>query len=214
MAESQPQSILLAFSDPDQSRVLFDLISPFGREIVQTASVQEAVEALSEAIWLAFCEDHLAGGGYAEFLRRTTLAGLQVPVVVAAPSGGPEQYVEAMRLGAHDYITAPYQPKVVELILQRRCEERSPLVLPVQIYGVDAEGVPFLENAQTLDISSHGAKLGVHHQLRLHSLVGVSYYEKGGVFRVAWVRNASAPSGLSEVGVQVLGKESCPWGFH
>jgi CheY-like chemotaxis protein len=95
METSQPQSILLATSDPENGRALHELVSPCGRTIVQASSVPEAEEALSDGLWLAFCEDRLPGGGYGEFLRRSKLAGPQVPVVVSSSWGGPEQYLEA-----------------------------------------------------------------------------------------------------------------------
>jgi CheY-like chemotaxis protein len=212
METSQPGSILLATSDPENGRALHELVSPCGRAIVQASSVQEAEEALSNGVWLAFCEDRLPGGGYGEFLRRTELAGPQVPVVVSSSWGGSEQYLEAMRLGAHDYITVPYRRNVIELILQRRCEERRSAVLPVQVYGVDAEGLPFLDKTHTLDVSSQGAKLGgIQRKLRPDDLVGVLYCEKASVFRVAWVRSVEGPSRASEVGIQILNSASCPW---
>ena len=215
METSQPRSILLATSDPENGRALLDLISPCGLAIVQASSVPEAEESLSDGIWLAFCEDRLAGGGYGEFLRRTRLAGLQVPVVVSSSLGGPEQYLEAMRLGAHDYITVPYQRNAINLILQRRCEVRRSLVLPVQVYGVDAAGFPFLDNVHTLDVSSRGAKLGgIRRKLRPGDLVGVLSCEKASVCRVVSVRSVEEPSSPSEVGIQILSSASCPWNFQ
>jgi CheY-like chemotaxis protein len=215
METSQPESILLATSDPANGGALLDLISPCGRAIVQASSVPEAEEALSDGIWLAFCEDRLPGGGYGEFLRRTKLAGSQVPVVVSSSLGGPEQYLEAMRLGAHDYITVPYQRSAINLIMQQRCEERRFLVLPVQVYGVDAAGLPFLDSAHTLDVSSQGAKLGgIRRTHRPGNLVGVLYCETASVFRVAWVQSVEEPSGPAEVGIQILRSASCPWNFH
>lgn len=215
MEPSQPRSILLATSDAENGRALLDLISPCGLAIVQASSVPEAEESLSDGIWLAFCEDRLPGGGYGEFLRRIRLAGLRVPVVVSSSLGGPEQYLEAMRLGAHDYITVPYQRNAINEILQRRCEERRSLVLPVQVYGVDAAGFPFLDNVHTLDVSSQGAKLGgIRRKLRLGDLVGVVSCEKSSVFRVVSVRSVEESSSTSEVGIQILSSASCPWNFH
>jgi len=215
METSQPRSILLATSDPANRRALLELISPCGRAIVEASSVTEAEESLSDGIWLAFCEDRLSGGGYAEFLRRTRLAAPQVPVVVSSSSGGPEQYLEAMRLGAHDYITVPYQPHAIDLILERRCDERRSLRFPVQVYGVDAAGVPFLDNAHTLDVSSQGAKLGgIRRELRPDDLVGVQCCETASVFRVVWVRRVEGPGSPAEVGIQILNSSICPWNFH
>ncbi len=215
METSQPKSILLATSDPENGRALLDLISPCGRTIVQASSVPEAEEALSDGIWLAFCEDRLPGGGYGEFLRRSKLTGSEVPVVVSSSLGGPEQYLEAMRLGAHDYITVPYQAGAIDLILRHRCEERRSLVLPVQVYGADATGLPFLDSAHTLDVSSQGAKLGgIRRKLRPGDLVGVLYCETASVFRVAWVESVEDPNRPVEAGVQIVSSGSCPGNFH
>ncbi len=215
METSQPKSILLATSDPGNARALLDLISPCGRGIVQAFSVAEAEESLSGGIWLAFCEDRLPGGGYGEFLRRTKLAAPQVPVVVSSSLGGPEQYLEAMGLGAHDYITVPYQANAIDLILRRRCEERRPLALPVQVYGVDAAGRPFLDDAHTLNVSSQGAKLGgFRPKLRPGNLVGVLCCGTASVFRVAWVRSVEGPGGPWEAGIQALTSASYSWNFH
>ncbi len=215
MEKSQPKSILLATSDRENSRELLELIEPCGRAILQASSVPEAAEALSDGIWLAFCEDRLPGGGYGEFLRRRKLTGSVVPVVVSSALGGPEQYLEAMRLGAHDYITVPYQPNAINLILQRRCEERHSLVLPVQVYGADITGFPFLDNAHTLNVNSQGAKLGgIRRKLRPGDLVGVLYCETASVFRVVWVQSVEEAGSPAEVGIQILSSASCPWNFH
>jgi hypothetical protein len=120
-----------------------------------------------------------------------------------------------MRLGAHDYITVPYQRNAINEILQRRCEERRSLVFPVQVYGVDSTGFPFLDNVHTLDVSSQGAKLGgIRRKLRPGDLVGVLSCEKSSVFRVVSVRSIEESSSTSEVGIQILSSASCPWNFQ
>lgn len=49
METSQPKSILLATSDPENGRALLDLISPCGLAIVQASSVPEALASAGES---------------------------------------------------------------------------------------------------------------------------------------------------------------------
>jgi hypothetical protein len=80
---------------------------------------------------------------------------------------------------------------------------------------MDASGLPFLDNAHTLDVSSQGAKLGgIRRELRPDGLLGVLCCATASVFRVVWVRNVEGPGSLAEVGIQILTSSICPWNFH
>jgi hypothetical protein len=149
-----------------------------------------------------------------ELLHTIQQGQFQIPLVVASTSGGPEQYLEAMELGADDYITPPYQKQVIESIVERRRNRRRPMVLPVQVYGLDADGVPFFESACTRDVSSGGARIaGVRSKLRVDDLIGVNYSEQANVCRVAWVGVAEDAGGAQEIGVAHMDPAHCSWNF-
>ena len=40
-----------------------------------------------------------------------------------------------------------------------RREERIPAKLPVRVWGVDMNGMPFMQTAHAVDITRHGARL-------------------------------------------------------
>ncbi len=211
---SQPQSLLVACSDASDREVLLTMLSTPNLTIETASDVTGAQKALSPDTALVFCEDRLSGGGYRELLRSIEQAGLQVPLVVSSATGGPEQYLEAMELGAHDYITPPYRSQVIESILLRRRNQRHPVVLPVQVYGVDADGVPFLQNARTRDLSFGGAHLaGIRSRLRPGDLIGINYCEKASACRVVWVGEADEDRAEREVGVENLDPATCNWTF-
>lgn len=211
---SHPESYLVACSDPCNRNALLDALSAPGVTVQQAATIMEAKRILSATTAVVFCEDRLPGGGYPELLRAIQQGQLQIPLVVASTSGGPEQYLEAMELGADDYITPPYQRHVIESIVERRRERRRPMILPVQIYGLDCDGVPFFESASTQDISRGGARItGIRSKLSVGDMIGVNYCDEANVCRVAWVGALEGPAGTQEIGVEHMDPAHCSWDF-
>ena len=64
---------------------------------------------------------------------------------------------------------------------------------PVQLFGMDGSGKPFVETAQVLDISNEGARLTISHGLRVGDTVRVKCGEQKGQFRIAWVGETGTP---------------------
>jgi DNA-binding NtrC family response regulator len=86
---------------------------------VYTSSVGEARQILAhEPIAMVICEDHLADGSFRDMLGAVSSQRSQVPVVVTAHVDDQVEYLEAMRLGAFDFIAAPYRRAEVEWILE------------------------------------------------------------------------------------------------
>jgi len=211
---SQNASLLLACSEPNSRNALRSVLSTLGTTIHEAEDVIEAEKRLSSEISLVLCEDCLPNGGYRELLHKIQLARLGIPLVVSSATGGTEQYLEAMELGADDYITPPYRNEFLQPILQRRREERQALILPVEIYGVDSAGVPFLERGRTENVSLHGARLaGIRANLRPGDLVGVNCCEKTDTCRIAWVGEAGEPGIGREIGIESLDPAGCSWNF-
>ena len=93
----------------------------------------------------------------------------------------------------------------------KRCEPRTPIELPVRIFGTDDSGKIFSENVTTIDVSQHGARLrGVRAQLRIEEIIGITHGNKKINFRVKWV---GEPSTLREgqVGTLNLAPEKPLW---
>jgi DNA-binding NtrC family response regulator len=68
-------------------------------------------------VHLVFCEDGLPEGGFREVLRLAETAGSDVPLVVCSLLGELDEYLEAMQLGAFDFIAPPYRRVEVESII-------------------------------------------------------------------------------------------------
>lgn len=110
--------ILLACSDPATRRVLEETLAQLGLEPVIATDVNEVRAALSqESPQLLICEEGLPEGGYREVLRLAKAIGSEVPVVVCSLLDGMDEYLEAMELGAFDFIARPCRRSDVEFIL-------------------------------------------------------------------------------------------------
>ena len=72
----------------------------------------------SHAIGLAFCEDRLSDGDYTEFLCAVRSSGQTVPVVVCSRRLDSSLYLDAMELGAYDFIVRPYTKDDVAWIVE------------------------------------------------------------------------------------------------
>jgi hypothetical protein len=70
-------------------------------------------------------------------------------------------------------------------------EPRLDVELPVRVFGMGADGRPFLHNAQARNISRHGAKLfGLGAELKPGDVIGVQVGDTKARCKVIWVVDA------------------------
>ena len=94
--------------------------------------------------------------------------------------------------------------------MEKRPELRVSADLPVRIWGMDADGKPFFQNATASNLSSEGALLSdVHHVLKAGEVIGIQYGDRKSRFEVKWVN--AADRGIFEVGIRVLSGQVVPW---
>jgi diguanylate cyclase (GGDEF)-like protein len=94
---------------------------------------------------------------------------------------------------------------------QRR-EQRLEIALPVQVWGMDANGELFEQNAITVDITTIGAQLkGITHRLERGCVVGIKHQASKARFRVKWVGAEGTPS-EGYIGVRLLDEGKLIWG--
>jgi two-component system response regulator PilR (NtrC family) len=112
------QRILLVTADPETRRALSEMVRSTGLECRAAASVAEARALVArERPALVFCDRRLADGSFRELLGAEEVQEANVPVVVASRLGETDEYLEAMRLGAFDFIAKPYHRSEVEQIV-------------------------------------------------------------------------------------------------
>jgi len=95
--------------------------------------------------------------------------------------------------------------------MEQRPEARVATQIQVRVWGMDADGRPFFQNAQASNISSEGALIsGIGHPLKAGDIVGVQHGEKKARFKVIWVIDGGVARRI-EAGVQILPNQINPW---
>ena len=82
-------------------------------------------KALSEAIDLVITDLRMPGVGGQEILRRVSSETPGVPVIVLTGHGTVETAVEAMRMGAYDFLTKPLDLDRLSLLVKRALQNRE-----------------------------------------------------------------------------------------
>ena len=96
-------------------------------------------------------------------------------------------------------------------IFDRRHEPRTPIDLPLQVWGVDTRGERFLQSARARDISWSGALLsGLDADLRSGDVIGILYAGRKARFRVVWVRYDESGDKML-VAIHRFAEDRCPW---
>jgi len=116
---NQPFEVLVASADTESSSALTLVLKGMGLKPALCSSVKETQVILSShPVSLVFCEEKLADGSYQDVLRAAKKAALKAPVVVSSRSENWYEYLEALRLGAFDYLQKPLRAMDVEMIVR------------------------------------------------------------------------------------------------
>jgi hypothetical protein len=98
--------------------------------------------------------------------------------------------------------------------MDRRHSPRISAHLPVRIWGMDAQGLPFMQLASVRNISSSGALIhGMHRQVLPGEILDVQFAQVKAQFRVIWADRAGMGRG-GEIGVESLIAEPCIWDMN
>jgi len=90
-------------------------------------------------------------------------------------------------------------------------ERQSGMVLPVTVFGNDADGKPFLQFVTAHNVTNSGALLqGVEQRLEPGEIFGLRYNEHQARARVVWMCESEVGPSM-QVGLQFLPAEQCPW---
>src|SRR5689334_4182777 len=95
--------------------------------------------------------------------------------------------------------------------MEPKGQPRVAAELPVRVWGMDADGKPFFQNATASNLSREGALLSrISHPLKMGEIIGVQYGEKKARFEIKWVKAVALPKGF-EAGVCILTQQVIPW---
>ena len=117
--------VLLLEDDPPLRRRLAAHLRTLKAEVTEAATIEEARRSLRELRFdFALIDLHLPDGEALELLRDGVFSE-NTGVVVMTGFGGVKNAVEAMRLGAGDYLAKPFEPEELPLAFARCRSQRS-----------------------------------------------------------------------------------------
>ncbi len=100
--------ILVADDEPSFRELLADILETAGHEVVEARDGEQALAALERGAYdLVLTDQRMPGIGGLELLRRIRQRAAPPPVVMLTAYGTIPEAVEAVRLGAADYLTKP-----------------------------------------------------------------------------------------------------------
>ena len=102
--------VLVVGSDVEKRTAIVDVLEECGLEPVIASSLEETRNILARRpMHVVFCEENLTDGGFREILRLVKATRPEIQVVVSSMLGDVDEYIEAMNLGAFDFIAPPYR---------------------------------------------------------------------------------------------------------
>ena len=114
------KKVLIVDDDRRTRRILQILVERLGLESNAFDNAEDALAALgAEAPALILTDLKMPGIDGIEFMRRLRQLDAQVPVIVLTAYGTVESAVEAMKLGAVDFVAKPFDVDALELLIQR-----------------------------------------------------------------------------------------------
>jgi len=132
--------ILIVDDDPNISTLLSVSLSPFGYEITSASSGSQALELIeAERFNLAILDYMLPDLNGIEVLRRIRERRSDTEVIMVTAYASLETAVEALRLGAYDYITKPFQIDTIQSTVQRALEKQHLETRLAAIYDLSRE---------------------------------------------------------------------------
>ncbi|HEX8295078.1 MAG TPA: sigma-54 dependent transcriptional regulator [Chthoniobacteraceae bacterium] len=118
--------ILIIDDDPAMVSVISDICQERGHQTVAYASGQKALDNLAtHAPQLVISDLRMDKVGGLDILRECREILPQTPVILITAYKTVETAIEAMKLGAYDYITKPFKVDELQLTIQRALDNQS-----------------------------------------------------------------------------------------
>jgi DNA-binding NtrC family response regulator len=123
---NESQNLLVVDDDAAMRQLLVQLFREQGYPVREAASADEALERSRDLEFDAVLSDiKMPGKSGIEMVGELRRIRPDTPVVLMTAFGSIDSAVEAMRAGAFDYITKPFEPEAVLLTVERALERRA-----------------------------------------------------------------------------------------
>jgi len=156
---SEPFGTVLIVDDEQSMRHSLGLIlKKNGYDVIAAEDGDVAMKVLEkERVDYVLCDIRMPRKNGLDVLDEAMAKGVEAPIVMMTAYGAIDQAVEAMKKGAYDYISKPFKPDEILLVLRRAREHedlvRDNIELRRKVRGVQSYGEFITKNekmAQTL----------------------------------------------------------------
>jgi len=163
---ANPDKILVVDDDPEICKLLIMSLSPLGYEVTSANDGFQALEKIEaerfNVVILDILLPHLNG---IEVLKRIREQGLEMEVIVLTAYASLKTAIEAVRLGAYDYITKPCKGEVIRSTVRRALEKQHLAARLAAVYDLSREMTLLLDADQVigavLDIAGRALEFGI-----------------------------------------------------
>ena len=122
----EPRSILVVDDDLAMREMLASLFREHGYRALEAARADDALARLAEAEFDVVLSDiRMPGKSGIEMVGDVKRLRPATPVILMTAFGSVDSAVEAMRAGAFDYVTKPFEPEAVLFAVERAVERRA-----------------------------------------------------------------------------------------
>jgi len=123
---TEAKHVLVVDDDAAMRQMLASLFKDRGYEVSEAGSAGDALERAREVEPDAVLSDiRMPGRSGIEMVGELRRARPETPVILMTAFGSIDSAVEAMRAGAYDYITKPFEPEAVLFTVERALEHRA-----------------------------------------------------------------------------------------
>ena len=120
------RKLLIVDDDTYSSNQLRKLLESDELHVDSVSSGQEALAALMQDEYSVLMTDlRMPGMGGMDLIREIAQRRLLVTIIVTTAFGSIDRVVEAMRLGAYDFLTKPIDPTYLKLVMDRALKKRA-----------------------------------------------------------------------------------------
>ena len=120
------RKVLVVDDDPYLTTQMRKLLESDELSVDTVSNAQEALTTLGSADYSVLVTDlRMPGMGGMELIREVAQRRLMVTTIVTTAFGSIDRVVEAMRLGAYDFLTKPIDPTNLKLVMDRALRQRA-----------------------------------------------------------------------------------------
>jgi DNA-binding NtrC family response regulator len=120
------RKVLVVDDDPYLTTQLRKLLESDELSVDTVSNAQEALTALAAADYSVMITDlRMPGMGGMELIREVSQRRVLVTTLVTTAFGSIDRVVEAMRLGAFDFLTKPIDPTHLKIVMDRALKKRA-----------------------------------------------------------------------------------------